>query len=231
MTLLNLEGIAVNITQKKMKNLRISIHPPHGEVKISAPLRFSLKKIKAFVVSKLNWIKEQQSKVRSRKREHPKKFISGEPHNFLGEKYLLEIIEHGKAPSVVLKDNLLKLHVKKDSTLEQRRKALDDFYRSQLKKIIPKFISDLEKKMQVKVNEFGIKKMKTRWGTCNPRAKRIWINLELAKKPIECLEFIITHEMVHLLERKHNKKFFAYMTHFMPSWHKWRDELRNVTLR
>lgn len=231
MTLLNIDGIEIEVTQKKMKNLRIRIHPPHGEVKISAPLRLSFKKIRDFVISKLDWIKEHQTKIRSKKRAEPKKFISGEYHDFLGQKYLLEIVEQNKAAPAILKDDSLKLHVKNNSTLLQRKKAIDDFYRANLKKIIPKIIADLEKKMHVKVDEFGIKKMKTRWGTCNPRARRIWINLELAKTAPECLEFIVTHEMVHLLERGHNKKFFAHMDHFMPSWRKWQGELRSVTLR
>lgn len=231
MTQISLDGIKMNITRKRMKSLRIHIHSPVGEVRISAPLRLSLKQIKCFVTAKIDWIKKQQIKILSQKRELPKKFIDGEEHCFFGEKYALTIIEKTGAASVVLKNKTIELHIKKNLTCQQKRKILENFYRAELKKIIPEFISDLEKKMNVTVKEFGIKRMKTRWGTCNPKAKRIWINLELAKKPRACLQYLITHEMVHLLERKHNKKFFAHMDRFMPSWRECKNELRNSTLR
>ena len=230
MTQISLNGIKMHITRKRMRSLRIRICSPTGEVKISAPLRLSLKQIKHFITNKIDWIKRQQIKIFSQKRELPKKFIDGEEHYFLGEKHLLKVFEKNTAATALIRKNIIELHIKKNFTCEQKRKILENFYRIELKKIIPEFISVLEKKMNVTVKEFGIKKMKTRWGTCNPKAKRIWINLELAKKPLICLQYLITHEMVHLLERKHNKKFFAHMDHFMPSWRECKNELRNSTL-
>lgn len=217
-------GVMFNLLQKRIKNLHLRIYPPHGEVRISAPSRLSLEAIKKFVFSKLNWIKEQQIKIINRKRIAPLKFISGENHNFFGKKYRLQIIETKGATSIHLKDEIIEIHVKKSA---DAKKLLEEFYRREIKKIIPHFIARYERKMQVKVVEFGVKKMKTRWGTCNPKAQRIWLNLELAKRNIKCLEFIVVHEMTHLLERKHSKKFFALMDKFMPDWRVFKEELAN----
>ncbi len=223
---INVEGIEINLTQKRIKNLRLRICPPLGEVRISAPLRVSLKSIKKIIISKISWIKEAQIKILSRKKIQELKFISGEKHNFFGEEFLLEIIENSDSVKVFLSEEKIKIHSKKNLTLQQKRKILDEFYRAELKKIIPKFIQKYEQKMLVKVAEFGVKKMKTRWGTCNAKARRIWLNLELAKKPIQCLEFIIIHEMVHLLERNHSKKFYDLMDKFMCDWKIWKEKLR-----
>lgn len=212
------ENIEIELLQKRMKYLRIRILAPDGRVRVSAPSRVSLKIINEFLAQKISWIKEKQIQVRSRKLPPVLQYISDEEHYFFGKKYKLEITEHGSALKASLHENIIKLRVRKNSTREQKIKILDNFYRAELKKIIPQHIKELEKKMKVEVKEFGIKKMKTRWGTCNPRAKRIWINLELAKKPSQCLEYIVVHEMVHLLERKHNKRFHALMDVFMPNW-------------
>jgi predicted metal-dependent hydrolase len=222
---INVEGIEINLTQKRIKNLRLRICPPLGEVRISVPLRVGLKSIKKIIISKISWIKEAQIKILNRKKIQELKFISDEKHNFFGEEFLLEIIENSDSTKVFLSGEKIKIHSKKNFTLQQKRKILDEFYRAELKKIIPRFIQKYEQKMRVKVEEFGVKKMKTRWGTCNARARRIWLNLELAKKPIQCLEFIITHEMVHLLERNHSKKFYELMDKFMSDWKIWKEKL------
>ncbi len=226
-SLLTIENLEIKVTQKRMKNMRVVIHPPLAEIRVSAPLRLSLKRIKAFVISKLDWIKKQKLVVENQKRESPKKFIQGELHDFFGEKYSLKIFENSATNSVKLVEENIQIRSKKSHARNGLELMLDKFYREQLTKIIPKFIADFEKKMHVKVDEFRIKKMKTRWGTCNPMARRIWINLELAKKPAQCLEYIVLHEMVHLLERHHNKKFFAHMDHFMPAWRDHRNKLKS----
>jgi len=213
-----IDGVSIELSQKRIKNLHLRICPPLGEVRVSAPLRFNLETIKRFILPKIEWIKDRQTIIRNRKRVPELKFISGEHHDFFGKKYLLEIVESKASAAVSLHKEKIKIRVKENSTAQQKRKILDEFYRLQLKKIIPKFIAKYEKKMKVNVKEFGVKKMKTRWGTCNPRVRRIWLNLELAKKPIQCLESIVVHEMVHLLERGHNKKFYDLMDKFMPDW-------------
>jgi predicted metal-dependent hydrolase len=139
--------------------------------------------------------------------------------------YELKLLEKSRSNQVLINENFLELHVKKTSTLKTRQKIIDDFYRKNLSEKIPQFIAQYEPQMNVKVGEFRIKKMKTRWGTCSIKERRIWIALELSKRPISCLEFIVVHEMTHLLERKHNKRFFALMDKFMPNWRLWQKEL------
>ena len=210
--------------------MRLSIHPPHAEVRISAPLRCSFEKIKKFILSKIDWIKKHQIKIRSQKFIAPKKILDGEIHDFFGEKFLLKIVEKNGAPAVFLKGGIIELHIRKNLNLQKRRVALDQFYRAALKKIIPKHIAAWEEKMQLKVAEFGVKKMKTRWGTCNIKARRIWLNLSLVQMSIRFLDYIILHEMTHLLERKHNKKFFAHLDNFMPNWRECEKEMKNMRL-
>ncbi len=219
---IEIAGIAISLSQKRIRNLHIRICIPDGEVKISAPLRYNLAQITKFVLQKIDWIKKSQNQIRNLRDEGkialPQKFISGEDHYFFGKKLKLELLQNSASNKVVIGEDFMHLYVKKLSNFKQREKLLDDFYRAHLKKIIPDLIEKYEKKMDVKVAEFGVKKMKTRWGTCNVRDRRIWLNLELAKKPIAYLESIIVHEMVHFFEHRHNKKFYALMDKFMPDW-------------
>ena len=219
---LQIAGIAIFLTHKKIRNLHIRICVPDGEVRISAPLRYSMKQITEFVLQKIDWIKKGQTQIQKLRDEgkiiFPPKFISGEEHYFLGQKFSLELIQNSTYNKLIFNENSFQLHVKKLSNFKGRQKLFDDFYRAFLKKNIPPLIAKYEKKMNVKVAEFGVKKMKTRWGTCNPRARRIWLNLELAKKSPQYLESIIVHEMVHLLEHRHNKNFYFLMDKFMPDW-------------
>jgi predicted metal-dependent hydrolase len=224
---IEIEGISILLLQKRIRNLHLRILPPLGEVRVSAPARLSLVQIKKFVVERIEWIRAKQIEVRNRKIIAPPKFISGEIHDFFGEKFELRLVENSKSNSVIIDENFLELRAKKTTTILQRKKILDDFYRANLAEKIPALAEKYEEKMGKKVAEFRIKKMTTRWGTCNVRACRIWISLELAKKPIECLEFIIVHEMTHLFERGHNKKFYALMDYFFPQWKLWDAKLKH----
>ncbi len=224
-------NITVDVVQKDIKNVHLSVYPPTGRVRISAPFRMNLDTIRIFAISKLNWIKKQQTKLRNQEREAPREFLNRESHYFNGERYLLEVIEQDAAPKVELKHSKIELYVRPQTNREKMKSILDEWYRSQLKASLPTLIEKWEKKMNVRVNEFGIKKMKTRWGTCNRKAKRIWLNLELAKKPGECLEYIVVHEMVHLLERNHNDRFTSLMNAFMPKWRFYKDELNRLSVR
>ena len=224
---IDLGEIKAEVVQKDIKNIHLSVYPPNGRVKIAAPFRMDLETIRIFAISKLGWIKRQQTKLRSQEREAPREFISRESHYYLGKRYLLKVI-HGDKPSVTIKHNKLILQVKPTTSMEQRQVIMQEWYREQLKALVPNYIAKWEKIMDVRVSEFGIKKMKTKWGTCNPEVKRIWINLELAKKPLECLEYIVVHEMVHLLERNHNERFIAYMSKFLPQWKHLKEELNRL---
>lgn len=225
---IDLGEITAEVVQKAIKNIHLSVYPPSGRVKIAAPLRMDLETIRIFAISKLGWIKRQQTKLRNQEREAPREYVSSESHYYLGKRYLLKVVEREGKPLVTIKHDKLILQVKPGTITEQRQVLLQEWYREQLKALVPTYVSKWEKIMGVEVAEFGIKKMRTKWGTCNIEAKRIWINLELAKKPLECLEYIVVHEMVHLLERSHNARFMAYMNQFLPNWKSLKEELNRL---
>lgn len=228
MALLQLGNISVDVVQKEIKNIHLSVYPPTGRVRISAPSRMDLDTIRVFAISKLGWIKKQQAKLKSQKREAQREYIPRESHCYLGKRYLLKVTEHDAPPKVILKHGTIDLYVRRNTSLEQRQAILNEWYRQRLKEVAPKYIEKWEKIMKVKVVEFGIKRMRTKWGTCTREAERIWLNLELAKKPLQCIEYIIVHEMVHLLERHHNERFMAYIDKFMPQWRHYKEELSRL---
>jgi predicted metal-dependent hydrolase len=178
----------------------------------------------------LGWIKRQQSKFVVQERQSPREFVSGESHYFQGSHYLLNVIYQPGTPQVILRNKkYIDLIVRPGSTTAQREQVLENWYRQQLKEMIPPLIAKWEEIIGVKVNEWGVKQMKTKWGTCNIRAKRIWLNLALIKKPEHCLEYVVVHELVHLLERLHNDKFTGYMSKFMPQWRLYKEELNRLS--
>jgi predicted metal-dependent hydrolase len=225
---IQLGDITVEVTQKDIKNVHLSVYPPFGQVKIAAPERMDLDTIRIYAISKLTWIRKQQAKIKSQKREAPREYLTKESHYYFGKRYLLKVIEHNLSPVVKLKHNTIELYIRPDTSTEKRKEILEEWYRAQLKVKIPELISKWETVMDVQVNDYGIKKMKTKWGTCNIGAKRIWLNLELAKKPVCCLEYIIIHEMTHLLERNHNTRFVALMNSFLPNWKEVKEELNRL---
>lgn len=227
---LKISDIEIDVERKGIKNLHLSVYPPNGRVKIAAPLRMTEESIRVFAITKIPWIKKQQRKFFNQTRQTAREYISGESHYFQGSRYLLQVVGYNGSPKIELKHKRIDLYIKPGSTSLQREKALQDWYRIQLKNLVPSLISKWEKITGLHVAEFRIKRMKTRWGTCNIRAKRIWLNLELAKKPLNCLEFIVLHEMLHLLERRHNDKFKAYMDEYMPRWRSFKNELNNAPL-
>ncbi len=228
MTQIQLGDISVEVTQKDIKHIHLSVYPPLGAVKIAAPTRLNLDTIRIYAISKLSWIKKQRIKIKAQKREAPREYITKESHYFKGKRYLLKVIEHNAAPSVILKHNKIELYIRPETPSEKRKEILDEWYRAELKIMVQKYITKWEKKIGVKVNDFGVKKMKTKWGTCNIAAKRIWLNLELAKKPTTCLEYIVVHELTHLLERNHNSRFVAFMNKFLPNWKELKIELNRL---
>lgn len=226
MSKITIENIDIELVRKKINNIHLTVYPPDGRVRLAVPVHMDDNAARNFALSKLSWINKQRNKYRTYKPLPVKEFISGELHYFLGDEYILNIIETTGKQHIVLSDNkFMDMYVRKDSTLDKREKILTEFYRQKLKEMIPPYIEKWEKIMGVTVSEFGVKSMKTRWGTCNVRDKRIWINLELAKKNPKFLEYIIVHEMVHLLEKSHNHVFKSYMTKFLPDWKILKDEL------
>ena len=227
---IELGDISLDVVQKDIKNIHLSVYPPTGRVRISAPLHMDLDTIRVFAISKLGWIKKQRAKFRGQSREAQREYITRESHHYLGKRYLLKVIEHDAPPKVIIKHETMEMYIRPNTGLEKRREILDEWYRQRLKEIVPGIIAKYEKAMKVKVSEFGIKKMRTKWGTCSIEAKRIWLNLELAKKPRHYIEYIIVHEMVHLLERHHNERFMAYVDKFMPQWRGLKEELNGSML-
>jgi predicted metal-dependent hydrolase len=224
---LKLGDITVDVIQKNIKHMHLSVHPPTGRVRISAPIRLSMDTIRVYAISKLSWIKKHQTRFRNQPREAARDYISNESHFYNGKRYLLKVIEHNAPPKVILKHDIIELYTRQKTNKTKRRKILESWYRDKLKLVLPGLINKWEIKMGLSVNQFGIKRMKTRWGTCNSKAKRIWLNLELAKKPIYCVEYIIVHEMVHFLVRHHNDIFKSYMDKFLPQWRLLKQELNS----
>ncbi len=223
--------LLVDVVKKPIKNINLSVYPPDGRVRISAPWQVDDATIRAFAIAKLEWIRQKQAKILARPRQAAKQYISGESHYYKGDRYLLNVIDSNLASKVVIRDRTrLDLYVKKGSDQEQRTKVLTKWYRQQLKAELPDLIAHWQEIIGVQINDWGVKKMKTRWGTCNIRAKRIWLNLELIKKPPHCLEYVVVHELVHLLERGHGDRFKAYMTQFMPNWRAYKAELNGYPI-
>lgn len=228
---IQLSNLPIDVIQKDIKHIHLSVYPPTGRVRISAPLRMDMETIRVFALSKLSWIKKQQQRLLNQEREAPREYLTQESHYYLGKRYLMKVIEHNAAPKVILKHSSIDLYVRHDTRREKRGVVLDEWYRHKLKEIVPEYITFWKKKMRLREVVYAIKKMKTKWGTCNREAKRIWLNLELAKKPKECIEYIIVHEMVHLLERHHNERFIAYMDNHLPRWRLCKEELNKSPLR
>ncbi len=223
---IELESITIHIERKHIKNIHLRVYPPDGRVGISAPWHTDMGKIRGFASSKLEWIKNQQEKIRKYCQTPQLQYGSGEIHPCWGNKYRLQVVEGDGPPYVALLEDVLELHVRRETTAEKRKEILDAWYRTELKKAIPPLIASWEKQLGVAVAEFGIKKMKTKWGTCNYRAGRIWLNLELAKKSPSCLEYIVVHEMAHLLEPNHGKQFKALLDQHLPRWRLIKEELK-----
>lgn len=221
--------IEINIVKKNIKNLHLSVHPPDGCVRVAAPNKMNDEAIRLFVISKLKWIKEQRVRYREQKRQSARNYVSGESHYYQGDRYLLNVIPTKKKQRAELATpKQINLYVCQGATKEHREKVMIKWYRNQLKTMVPTIIKRWEKRMGVTVESWGVKLMKTKWGSCNPSAKRIWVNLELAKKSPQCLEYIVVHEMVHLLERNHNERFVAYLDQYLPNWRSLKQELNSL---
>jgi predicted metal-dependent hydrolase len=227
---IDIGDIAVNVVRKNIKNVHLSVYPPIGNVRISAPLRMNLDTIRVFAISKLDWIRHQQQKFQNQVRETPREYIDRESHYLWGKRYLLSLIEIDAPVHLEITHDHLVLQVRPNATTDQKRAIVDEFYRHQLEIAIPPLIAKWEKLMGLHVNSFTVRKMKTKWGSCTPSLQTIRFNLELAKKPADCLEYVVVHEMVHLLEPSHNQRFIAFMDSFMPKWRFYQSELNRLPI-
>jgi len=228
---MQLGDVAVDVVFKDIKNLHLSVHPPTGKVRISAPARMSLDTIRVFAISKLGWINRQQKKLQEQERETPREYLDRESHYVWGKRYLLTVSENDQAPAVELKHSRLLLRVRPGTDETKRKVLVESWYREQLKKAALPLITKWEPLLGVKVGRVFVQQMKTRWGSCNPGNCSIRLNTDLAKKPRQCLEYIVVHEMAHLLEPTHNARFVALMDQFMPDWRLRRDQLNQLPVR
>jgi predicted metal-dependent hydrolase len=229
-THLELGEIAVEVILKDIKNIHLSVYPPTGRVRISAPSRMSLDTIRVFAISKLGWIKQQQTKLRGQERETQREYLDRESHYLWGKRYLLKVIECNEAPSVELKHSRMFLRLRPETHEDKKQALVEAWYREQIKKVVPPLIAKWEQVMGVKVERFFVQKMKTKWGSCNAASKSIRLNTDLAKKPPQCLEYILVHEMAHLVVRHHNDQFTSLMDKSLPEWKLLRQMLNNSPL-
>ncbi len=221
----------MEVVRKQIKNLHVGVYPPTGRVRVAAPLLLDDEAVRLAVVSRLGWIRRQQAEFERQVRQSQREMVSGESHYFEGRRYLLDVVEHPGRPQVRLANNrTLELRVRPGSDRDRRDAVLQKWYRMRLRDRLPALLAKWEPKVGATAAQVRIKKMKTRWGSCNAADRRLWLNLELAKKPSSCLEFILVHEMVHLLERHHTDRFRSLMDALMPTWRLHRDELNRAPL-
>lgn len=228
---IHLGDISVDVALKSIKNIHLSVYPPNGRVRVAAPLRMDLNTIRVFALSKLGWIKQQQKKLRAQARQAPMEYLERESHYVWGKRYLLKVIELDALPCVTIKGARLLLQVRPGSEEGKKQRLLSDWYRRQLKEEAQVLIEKWAPRIGVELPWLTVRQMKTKWGSCTPATRHILINLELAKKPQECLEYIVVHELVHLLEPSHSSRFIALMTQFMPKWRFYREELNRLPVR
>lgn len=228
---LTLGDIAVDVVFKDIKNVHLSVYPPAGRVRISAPSRMNLDTVRVFALSKLAWIKHQRRKLRDQERETLREYLDRESQYVWGERYLLRVSEGDHATSVALKHKRMILLVRTGTDDAAKEAIVAQWFREQIKAVVPDLVSKWTPILGVSVKRVFVQRMKTKWGSCNPSACSIRLNTELAKKPKKCLEYILVHEMVHLLEPKHNDRFRALMDTFMPNWQFHRAELNRLPLR
>lgn len=227
---IQLGEIVVCVVFKDIKNIHLSVCPPDGEVKIAAPQHMNLDTIRIYAISKLGWIKQQQNKFLHQQRETEREYLNLESHYVWGKRYLLNVAYTENALGVFLKHSKIMLRVKPGTDTEQKQAILETWYRGILKEAAGSLIEKWERRLGVKVKRLYVQRMKTKWGSCNPAAQSIRLNSELAKKTPECLEYIVLHEMMHLLERHHNEQFVILMDRHLPNWRMHRDELNRSPL-
>lgn len=228
---LQLGDLRVAVVRKKIRNLHLSVHPPDGHVKISAPVRLSPEAIRLFAISKIGWIRKQRTKILSQERETPREYKELETHWAWGGRCRLHVVVENRAPSVALDHDTLILRVRPGTDARHRQAVVEDWYRSQTREAAAPLIAKWEAALGVKVEKVFVQKMKTLWGSCNSRRHTVRLNSELAKKPRECLEYIVVHELAHLLERSHGPRFVALMDRHLPNWRYFKARLNRLPVR
>ena len=227
---IQIADISVEIVKKKIKNMHLSVLPPDGKVRVSAPLSMSDDAVAMFVRTKLGWIRKQQAKFEAQPRQSEREYVSGETLYVWGRQYFLQVEYSYKGNALVLDGNKAILTVRKESTAKQREAFVNEWYRSLLKVEVEKYLPKWEQITGLHCSSWQSKYMTTKWGTCNTSTRKIWLNLQLAKKPIECLEYVILHELAHLKVKNHSADFVAILDQYMPYWRELKKQLNDSTL-
>jgi predicted metal-dependent hydrolase len=227
---IQLGEISISVTRKEIKHVHLSVHPPSGRVTLAAPLATRSEVARAYVVSKLGWIRDQQAKLRGQARETPRRFVNRETHYLWGRRYLLSVVEEERKPSVRLAHRRLTLTVRPGTPMVKRAEIMHEWHKALLHEAVPRLIKKWEAKLGVTASGYFIQRMKTKWGGCNQRARTIRLNTELVKKPRDLLEYAVVHEMVHLIESTHNEHFVALLERHYPTWREARAELNELPL-
>lgn len=224
--LIKVGTIEVLVWRKKVKNLYLNILPPDGRVRVTVPVHFNDGAIKTFIATKIPWIKKHQKAFKNQARQTPREYVSGESHYFLGKRYILEVIEKNEKPHVYIKNkNRIILICRPGSNKTKKKDIMQAWYRQNLASVLEKYISKWQDKLGVQAENWRIRKMKTKWGSCNPVKRSINFNLELAKQSENCIEYVVVHELLHLIERKHNEKFKSLLDKYLPKWRQYKDQL------
>lgn len=229
MNLIILNNIEIQVTKKKIKNLHLSVMPPNGSVKISAPIEVSDDAIIAFASSRLGWIKAQIATFENHERESKREYVSGESFYLFGRRYLLNVIHTNKNKIEIQNDRII-LGLKKNTTNDQKINFVTNWYRNELRKELKKLLEIWQTRTRLIPESWQIKDMKTKWGSCTKNKGKLWFNLQLAKKPIECIEYVVLHELIHLKVEKHNNEFKNLMQQYMPNWQERKNRLNNFIL-
>ncbi|MBD1877146.1 M48 family metallopeptidase [Nodosilinea sp. FACHB-131] len=222
--------IPITVTLKDVRNVHLSVHPPDGRVTLVAPISTRLDVARAYAISKLTWIREQQRKLFNQARETPRQLIERESHYLWGRRYLLTVVQQEAKPNVTLDHKRITLHIRPGSDATKRAEVFHEWHKSLLHEVIPSFIQKWEPKLGVEVKSYFLQRMKTKWGSCNHQAGHIRLNTELVKKPKDLLEYVIVHEMAHLLEPTHSDRFVTILNEHYPTWREARAELNELPL-
>ena len=223
-------NISVEVIRKNIKNMHLAVLPPDGRVRVSAPTQLTDEAITMFVRTKLGWIKKQQEKFQQQPRQSERQYVSGETLYVWGKQYFLQVEYSYKGNALTLSGDKAILTVRKESSPKQRGSFVNEWYRSLLKQEVAKYLPKWEKTTGLYCSSWQSQYMTTKWGTCNPTSKKIWLNIQLAKKPIECLEYVILHELAHLKVHNHGPEFTAILDQYMPYWRDHRCRLNDSTL-
>jgi hypothetical protein len=227
---IELGDITIDVTRKNIKNVHLSVHPPAGRVTLAAPLNTRLEVARAYAISKLRWIRKQQYQIRSQERETPRQFIERESHYLWGRRHLLTVIEQDSKPTVKVDHKRITLTVRPGSSMKKKAKIIHEWHLSLLHEIIPTIISKWEAKLGVRVSAYYLQRMKTKWGSCNHESGNIRLNTELVKKPKDLIEYVVVHEMIHLIEPTHSEQFLNLLSEHYPTWQEARIELNELPL-